>query len=168
MSENETARAPEYDCNAHCRETECPGTGWEWNGLKCFNQWGRPRACPVPDDTARLPGPRALRPPMRPPDPVVYEPEPEPAPEPEHAPVAAQPAPVPAPVVLFDVHDLAAVAAFARRAFRAGKRMQWTVVELTRLNCPAPRGGAWRTCDVKHLLLDNPRPDRPKRAKVVA
>jgi hypothetical protein len=62
MSEHETASMTEYDCNAHC--AQCPGTGWFWGGSKCFNQYHRTRACPVPDEAAR-PGPaRALRPPL--------------------------------------------------------------------------------------------------------
>jgi hypothetical protein len=49
------------DVNAHC--LECPGTGWLWGTKKCFDQYGRVRACFVRD-----PGHRngTLRPPLAP------------------------------------------------------------------------------------------------------
>lgn len=167
MNEDDTTPAPEVDCNAHCQC--CPGTGWLWDNRKCFNQYHRVRPCPVPDDTARQPGPRALRPPMRPPDPVVYEPEPEPEP----APVAAQPAPpaMPAPVEPpFDIHSIMSVAAFARKGFRAGRGLYTIARDLTALGVPVPHDGEWHAWDIKRLLLDNPRPApaRPKRTKAAA
>ena len=160
MNEHETASLTEYDCNAHC--LKCPGAGFIWGTSKCFDRYHRVRACPAFDEATR-PGHRALRPPMRPPDSVVCDPEPVDPLDTADAVTA-----LPAPVTAFDIHDSAAVAARARVGFRQGRGMTLIAAELTRLNCPAPHGATWRAWDIRKLLLDNPRPARPKRAKMAA
>jgi hypothetical protein len=115
------------------------------------------RPCPIPEDYGHKNG-IALRPPIAPRRAIFLVPAPVPV-------VPALPEPEPAPL---DIHDIATVAAYARRFFRVGKGMQWLAVELTRLNVPGPHGATWRAWDVKHLLLDNPRPARSKPVKLAA
>jgi hypothetical protein len=83
---------------------------------------------------------------------------------PEPVPVNPAPAPVATPAP-FDIADGAAIANYVRKDFRAGCSLNFLAAQLTRLNVPAPKGTAWRECDLKRLLPNHPRETaRSKRA----
>ena len=146
----------EQDVNAHC--LGCPGTGWLWGGSKCFDQCHRVRACPVPDEAARLRNGVPLRAPLCACMPAAPKP----------APIASEPEPV--PVTSFDISDEVAVARHARVGFRSGREMRSLASELAMLGVPAPNGKEWQPWHVKRLLLRYPPERRPpvRRAKMAA
>ena len=145
----QTASIPEYDCNAHCRETECPGTGWEWNGLQCFNQFGKVRACPAPGDVTRYRNGVPVRAPLG-----EYVPQDPALPDPV-------PCELPAPKPPFDPANVADVARWCRKGFGGGRGLQRLASELARFK--VPNGGAeWKHYHVKALLLAHPREKRQR------
>ena len=139
------------DVNAHC--LECPGTGWLWNGDKCFKLNGRPRACPVPQETR--PGPRALRPPLA----AARAPQ---------VPVAVPLAPVlitpePAPPASFDIFDKVAVARQIRAWYSAHHTPRIIAVWLNRLAVPNERASHWYTSHVRAMLIREQAPAKACR-----
>jgi len=77
---------------------------------------------------------------------------------PEPVPIEPAPAPAPpAPLAPFNIADSACTAHYARKGFRAGRSLSSLAAELTRMKVAAPNGTEWRACDVRHLLLNNPR-----------
>lgn len=133
----------------------------EYFSITAYGVDVRPFPIPEPKHPNGVP----LRPPLaprptkvviiKPPAPVLSQPQPEPVAVPlPSIPVVV---PVRARTSPFNISDIAEVAAYSRKLFRAGRSLYVIAGELTKWKACGSESPLWKVSEVKRLLLDHPR-----------